>query len=133
MEQQRRTSKKREAIYAALCAAKDHPTAEMLLNRLKPFYPELSLGTVYRNLTLFKEDGMAIVPCTVDGVERFDGCVIPHPHFVCTSCRTVIDFESAEGFDTAVEALCASNSCTLSSYALTLYGICSCCRKQLPN
>ena len=50
METARKHSKKREAILEALRSAKDHPSAEMLYSRLKSVYPDLSLGTVYRNL-----------------------------------------------------------------------------------
>ena len=55
METVRKKSRKREAMLAALRATTEHPTAEMLYNTLKPEYPELSLGTVYRNLDLLVE------------------------------------------------------------------------------
>lgn len=57
METVRKHSKKREAILEALRCAKDHPSAEMLYSRLKGTYPDLSLGTVYRNLAFFINDG----------------------------------------------------------------------------
>ena len=43
-------SRKREAIYQTVCDTKVHPTAEWVYEALKPVYPDLSLGTVYRNL-----------------------------------------------------------------------------------
>ena len=52
MDVKRKNSRKRAAILEALAAVTEHPTAEMLYNRLKPRYPELSLGTVYRNLSV---------------------------------------------------------------------------------
>ena len=59
METVRKKSRKREAMLAALRATTEHPTAEMLYNTLKPEYPELSLGTVYRNLSVLAEEGMS--------------------------------------------------------------------------
>ena len=72
MEVQRKKSKKRQAILESLRSVTDHPTAEMIYNRLKPEYPDLSLGTVYRNLAMFLEEGQVISVGTVDGQERYD-------------------------------------------------------------
>ena len=60
METRRNNSRKRQAIYDHLCSVTDHPTAEMIYARLKPEIPELSLGTVYRNLTVLLEEGQII-------------------------------------------------------------------------
>lgn len=56
----RKYSKKREAILEALRNTTEHPSAEMLYARLKPEFPDLSLGTVYRNLAMFIRDGDAV-------------------------------------------------------------------------
>lgn len=52
-------SRKREALYNALRATTVHPTAEWLYAALRPEYPDLSLGTVYRNLKKFCAEGKA--------------------------------------------------------------------------
>ncbi len=86
--------RKRNAIYDCLCQSKAHPSAETIYTQLKPQIPDLSLATVYRNLNLFKQQGLAISVATVKGVERFDGNVEPHVHFICTDCGAVIDLEN---------------------------------------
>ena len=48
-------SRQREAILAFLKPRKDHPTADMIYNGVKKEFPNISLGTVYRNLTLLSE------------------------------------------------------------------------------
>ena len=73
MESTRRQSKKRDAIHEILLASYDHPSVEEIYRRLKPDIPDLSLGTVYRNLALFREEGKAMSVATVAGQERFDG------------------------------------------------------------
>jgi Fur family peroxide stress response transcriptional regulator len=60
-------------------------------NRLKPSIPDLSLGTVYRNLNLFREEGLAVLVGTVNGEDRFDGVTESHPHLVCRRCGAVED------------------------------------------
>ena len=88
--------RKRNAILAGLRESKAHPSAEELFAILKPQIPDLSLGTVYRNLSLFKEQGLAISVATVSGVERFDGNTAPHVHFICNGCDAVIDLDQME-------------------------------------
>ncbi len=88
-----RQSKKRNAIYDVLSSAKSHPTAEWIYEQLKGDMPDLSLGTVYRNLVLFKQEGLAVGVATVNGRERFDACTAPHAHFICRVCGNVIDLE----------------------------------------
>ena len=89
----RKYSKKRAAILELLCSTKEHPSAEWIYSRLKPAYPDLSLGTVYRNLNLFLEQGEIISVGNFAGQERYDGNVHPHPHFICTACSRIIDLD----------------------------------------
>ena len=85
--------RKRDAILTCLRQTKVHPSADWVYNQLKPEIPDLSLGTVYRNLSLFKEQGLINSLGTVKGVERFDGDTHSHVHFICTECGAVQDIE----------------------------------------
>ena len=91
METPRKNFRKRTAILSFLRQTKDHPSAEMVYNHLKQEIPDLSLGTVYRNLSMFKATGEIVSLGTVNGVERFDANVEPHVHFICSGCGTVVD------------------------------------------
>ena len=95
--------RKRSAILSYLRQTDLHPSAEMVFNQLKPQYPDLSLGTVYRNLAMFKEQGQIMSVGTVNGVERFDGNTKPHVHFICTGCSGVSDLPQIE----VPDALCS--------------------------
>ena len=83
--------RKRDAILTYLRGTTAHPSAETVYADLKQQIPDLSLGTVYRNLSLFKEQGLIAGVATVKGVERFDGNADPHVHCICTECGAVID------------------------------------------
>ena len=87
----RNFSSKRNAIYEAVCSTDTHPSAKWVYEKLKPDIPDLSLGTVYRNISLFKNEGKIAVICNVNGEERIDGNTRPHPHFVCNKCGNVYD------------------------------------------
>ena len=122
----RKHSKKRDAIYECLRSTKSHPSADWIYARLKPDIPDLSLGTVYRNLNLFREEGLIVSVGTVDGLERFDADVSPHMHFVCRVCGAVID---AGGADVPESLLAqAAEAGEVESCRITFSGVCHCCQ-----
>ena len=91
MEARTKHFRKRDAILNYLRCTDQHPSAETVYSTLKTEIPDLSLATVYRNIALFKQQGLIISLGAVDGVERYDGNVDPHVHFVCTTCGTIRD------------------------------------------
>ena len=50
-------SRQREAIRQCLTGRYDHPTAETVYMSIKDEFPNISLGTVYRNLSLLSDLG----------------------------------------------------------------------------
>jgi len=84
-------SRQREAILNCLAKRYDHPTADMVFESVKQEFPKVSLGTVYRNLTLLCETGDIVKIATVKGFDRFDYNTKPHCHFICSECTKVSD------------------------------------------
>ena len=123
----RKNSVKRQAILDALCQSCEHPSAEMLYEQLKPEIPDLSLGTVYRNLSMFCEDGAAMTVGKVDGKERFDGKTFPHTHFICRGCKRVLDVEEPLEGKESYEASLKEIGFKPESYSLTFSGLCNKC------
>ena len=124
-----RRSKKREAILEAIRSTKSHPSAEWVYAKLKPQIPDLSLGTVYRNIALFKQEGTIIAVADVAGSERVDGDTSPHAHFVCTLCGEVMDIMGLEekvALDRAARELFEGK---IESHSLVYYGRCKACIK----
>ena len=89
-------SKKRDAILECVRSTGSHPSAEWVYAQLKPKIPDLSLGTVYRNLSMFKEEGIIASLGIVKGMERFERNPEPHTHFICNRCSAVIDVEDLD-------------------------------------
>ena len=50
-------SRQRESIKEFLRTRTDHPTADAVYENMKLIYPNISLGTVYRNLSLLADLG----------------------------------------------------------------------------
>ncbi len=92
--EQTKNFRKRNAILSCLRQTKVHPSAEWVYQQLKAEYPDISLGTIYRNLALFKEQGAIQSLGAVNGVERFDGNTAPHVHFICCTCGSILDLEA---------------------------------------
>lgn len=84
-------SRQRELIYQTVMENQVHPTAEFVYNYLKKDNPQLSLGTVYRNLQQLSENGTISRVSIPDQPDRFDGITTPHYHAVCTECGSITD------------------------------------------
>ena len=82
-------SRQREAIKQYLASTCEHPTADTVYMNIRGTYPNISLGTVYRNLNLLAEQGEIIKINCQDGSDRFDANVMPHYHFLCNECGKI--------------------------------------------
>lgn len=123
-----RYSRQRELIYQALVSTDQHPTAEMLYHWLKPENPNLSLGTVYRNLNLLADAGTITRMAFL--VERYDANTEPHPHFRCRCCGKVYDLEGVV-YDKAVDVrVAATSGHDVEGHELIFSGKCANCTRE---
>lgn len=120
-------SRSREAIINFLISRKDHPTAEVIYNNVREKYPKISLGTVYRNLTLLAELGEIQKISCGDASEHFDGNAALHPHFVCRCCKGVFDLEM-DNLDFLNTLAQKSFDGEVERHQLIFYGKCSTCK-----
>ena len=119
-------SKQREAIKEYLASTTSHPTADTVYTHVKEEFPNISLGTVYRNLNLLADIGEAVKITTPDGGDRFDARTCPHYHFYCKSCGQIfdMDFDHME----EINRLAAENFAgSIESHTTLFYGICEEC------
>ena len=122
-------SRQRECIREYIRSCKEHPTADSIYGKMKEEFPNISLGTVYRNLSLLVELG-EITKISVDnGPERFDSNTKPHSHFVCTYCHCIQDMDLPE-IDGLVKKASKDFCGKISSHRTTFYGICKHCLEE---
>ena len=122
-------SRQREAIKEYIFHTKEHPTADIIYMNIKKQYPNISLGTIYRNLNFLLEQGEIIKVDCGDGCDHFDSNIEPHCHFVCTQCHKLVDLDmksiheindiANEGFDGEIEG-----------NVTYFYGICGECNQK---
>ncbi len=123
-------SQKRVAILNALRETTVHPTAEWVYTALQPQYPDLSLGTVYRNLKRFCAEGRAISVGVINGQEHFDGTVMPHAHFICTKCGAVLDVQKDFFGPEKLRQLSQHTGQKIESACVTFRGVCESCQEN---
>lgn len=119
--------RKRNAILSCLRGTDTHPSAEMVHDMLQEEHPDISLATVYRNLSRFKDQGVIQSLGTVNGIERFDANTAPHVHFVCNHCSAVMDLHQMD----APQQLCSEAAQHIGgrvdSCQLMFFGTCPAC------
>ncbi len=119
-------SRQRELIKAFLCTRKDHPTADVVYTNVRQQNPSISLGTVYRNLTLLADIGEVRRLRFGDGVDHFDADTSPHYHFVCTDCGSVTDLDM-NSIESITEIAGARFKGKIKGHFTYFYGICEHC------
>lgn len=122
-------SRQRESIKTCLMNRTDHPTADALYLSIREEFPNISLGTVYRNLNLLVELGEIISFTCGDGSVHFDYTTTPHYHFVCKTCGHIIDLPVSMVRDTS-EFLTEPVAGRIDSHSVFFYGECGDCMKQ---
>lgn len=125
-------SRQRESIKTCLMARHDHPTADALYMSIREEFPNISLGTVYRNLNLLVELGEIRKLTCGDGADHFDADTSPHYHFVCKSCGKVNDLpmETLNEMNSLAEQHCCGQ---VDSHSIFFYGTCSECMENNLN
>lgn len=130
MEKRENFSRKRMAILSALQETSTHPTADWVYAQLRPRYPNLSLGTVYRNLKKLCETGKAVSVGVINGQEHFDGKIEPHAHFVCRECGALIDISEPFFTEDELRQVSEKTGLLAEEASVIFRGVCSACRKK---
>ncbi len=125
-------SRQREIILQFVRESHSHPTADEVYTALKKGSPELSLGTVYRNLNRLSGLGMIKKIPIADGSDRFDGRTDSHYHLICERCGAVYDIDYV--LPDVESAVLSESGHKVTFITLSLRGICKdCLSKDLPK
>ena len=124
-----RNTRQRAIILELLRQTRTHPTAEGIYREARKTLPNISLGTVYRNLNYLRGQGLAreIRPHH-ESSSRFDGNSDPHAHFHCTECSAMIDLALPPSLDAADWE--EEHVSTVQSLDLLIIGACARCAPQ---
>lgn len=122
-------SRQREAIKKFLMSRVDHPTADVIYENLRESFPNISLGTIYRNLALLTELGEIQKLPNFAGADHYDGRIDIHCHFFCDKCRQVSDIEIS-GLQDFIRSTSEQYSGEIHTCTPSFYGICESCTQK---
>ena len=117
-------SRQREAILQVLRSTDTHPTAAEVYERVRELIPNISLGTVYRNLDALSASGDILSISVGDGNNHFDGDNSNHLHLNCRHCGKIID---ATVDSDSLNSFVKEKGFTPDTLVCVVYGICSDC------
>lgn len=119
----------RLAVYDMLSHTTEHPTAEMIYQKVKEQYPTMSFATVYKSVEIFSKLGVIQVLNTGEDSFRYDAKTSEHPHIKCTKCGRVNDVSHLDA--RAVESLAENETgFKVNGHQFYFYGICPDCQKK---
>ena len=117
----------RKIILDYLRGVDTHPSAEIIYGEVRKKLPQISRGTVYRNLKNLRRKG-EIQEIPVD-VAHFDGDISSHAHFICKKCHKIFDI-----FDICKECGVLKRKKTkvgkINNYQISFYGHCQKCSSR---
>lgn len=128
-----RKTKQRELILKTLRSTDTHPTADWIYEQVKKEMPNISLGTVYRNLGILKESGEILELNYGSKYSRYDGNPENHYHFVCSKCEKVMDIKGCEVDEELNKCVARENDVEVFCHRTEFYGLCSECKEKEKN
>jgi Fur family peroxide stress response transcriptional regulator len=123
-----RYSRQREAILGLLQSDRLHLTADEIHDRVRGTFPNLSLGTVYRNLRILQEIGHVRELAYDGGPNHYEAVREPHYHLVCRRCRRIEDVPIPDG-PTPAATLTFPSGWHVESHRMEFHGLCRDCRR----
>jgi len=125
-----RITPQRVAILKIFLSSDEHPSVERVYEQVRVDFPTTSLATVYKTVALLKEIGEILEISFADGRNRYDGLKpYPHPHLICTRCKSIMDPEVSLLEQLQAEVAQSSGYLVL-SHQLEFFGICPACQQK---
>lgn len=127
-----RKTRQREVILEVLRGTTSHPTADWVYQEVRKEMPNVSLGTIYRNLKTLSENGEIQELAFGSTHSRFDFRAHRHYHFVCEECGVVEDIEAGAigDFTPFEDKVAKAGDYEVTSHRLEFYGRCPACIRE---
>ena len=116
-------SRQKQIITEIINESCEHMTAQEIYEKARQRIPNISVGTVYRNLGQLAEEHSIFRIIATSGPDRYDKNVELHGHLICDCCGSVTDLPCPELRGSIEDRL----GIKVNSYQLSVYYICEKC------
>jgi Fe2+ or Zn2+ uptake regulation protein len=123
-----RETQQRRVVYEAIKGTHNHPTADWIFEHVRDEMPKISLGTVYRNLSVLKNEGLVREIYGSDRRARYEARTTPHAHFVCSGCGEIRDIGGLP--EVELDGLDNLAGCEIEEQRLEFMGTCPACLRR---
>ena len=127
----KRNTIQRQLVIAAVRFLADHPTAEEVYDRITMEYPDISKGTVYRNLNSLVESGLLSKVSVPSGADRFDHILARHYHIKCTETAKNINVQNKQKNPQNQQNKPPQTGYKMNHHDIVFSGICPECQKEM--
>ncbi len=125
-----RNTLQRRLILEAVFESCDHPTAQTVYLRVREKQKSISLGTVYRNLSVLSEQGKIVRLASPLGPDHYDFNLSEHYHFLCSKCGEMCDIPK-DCEPSALEIKAPEKSgFDIHGHSLMYFGVCPSCKNK---
>lgn len=121
------TTHQRTVIYRVLVESRDHPSPELVYERVSRQIPEISRATVYKNIRTFVDAGLLREVSELHQTNRLDANLERHHHLICTNCMRVVDLHD-ERLDGIQASVTEPDGFEVNEYRVEARGLCPECR-----
>lgn len=124
-----RSTRQKKAILGVLKGTDCHPTASWIYERVKKEIPNISLGTVYRDLKMLARNGEILEIDFASNPSRYDSKIEKHYHFRCLKCDSIFDVD--ENVDLEIDKRVARKTgFAVLHHCLEFHGLCRACQQK---
>jgi len=128
-----RLTPQRIAVLKILAGSNGHTSVEQIYEQVHRDFPTTSIATVYKTVALLRELGEVLELGFPDGSNRYDGSKpYPHPHVICTLCKTVLD-PNLTGVQDLTREVSAETGFRITTHRMDFFGLCRACQEEQEN
>ena len=128
-----RETKQRRVVFEAVRKTPSHPTADSIFEQVREEMPKISLGTVYRNLSVLRNEGLVREVYGTDRRAHYEANTTPHAHFMCSACGEIWDVEGLPEMSFDWRTLKDLVGCEIHEQAIEFRGVCPTCQRKTRN
>lgn len=125
---QKRNTIQKQLVIAAVRKLCNHPTAEEVYAKIIKEYPDISKGTVYRNLNALVESGLLNKISVPNAADRFDHILTKHYHIQCVQCKCFLNVDDLEYFQDLDDKIAQLTGFKMESHDIVFAGLCPECQ-----